>query len=69
VCRAERQVVQDGCHHSEKCIGVRSVGVEDHLTASVLISVELTDVALLDGLGQQGLGLADDLPLLRSAGR
>lgn len=63
VRRPERQVVQDGCHDSEERVGVRSVGVEDHLSASVLVSVELADVGLLDRLGQQGLGLADDLPL------
>ncbi|WP_460060669.1 hypothetical protein [Streptomyces sp. YKOK-I1] len=63
VRRPKRQVVQDRCHDSEERVGVRSVGIKDHLAASVLVSVELADGSLPDRLGQQGLSLADGLPL------
>ena len=68
VRRPERQVVQDGCDDSEECVGVRSVGVEDHLAASVLVPVELADVGSLDRLGERGLKPADDLPPTWPAG-
>lgn len=60
VCRTEGQAVQDGRHHREEFIGVRSVCVEDHLATSELVSVELADICSLDRLGQQGPGLTDD---------
>lgn len=63
VRRPERQVAQDGCHDSEECVGVRSEGVEDYLASSVLVSVELANAGMVDRVGQQGLGLVDDLPL------
>ncbi|MFJ9549189.1 hypothetical protein [Streptomyces erythrochromogenes] len=48
VGRAEREGLEDGRHHGEECIGVRSVGVEGNLAASVFVSVELADAGLLD---------------------
>lgn len=63
VRRPERQVVQNGHHDGEECVGVRPVGVDGDLAASVLVPVELADISLLDHLGQEGPGLADSLPL------